>query len=185
MATIRLLPPGSLSNFSRNSGGRAFALNWDNDAKIPLIVRPVEILFGSAVASSCSLSVVHEILAAFVIPVGTLGVNSALQIEPVWSFTSSANNKTVSVKVGDLPIYSATRTTSVKEAPLLTLANRNSLTSQIQPHDGNYVTAGATAPATYAIDFSKDQYVEILGQRANVADTLTLEYYRVLHFIGD
>jgi hypothetical protein len=153
-------------------------------ADYPAVSRPVEILSNSAVAASCSAAVFDEVLASFTIRAGTLGVNSILQIEPLWTFTSSANNKIVKVKVGSSTVYSATRTTSVKEGPLVALANRNSLASQIQPYDNNYVISGSGAPATYAIDFSSDVTVQITGQRANTGDTLTLEYYRCLHFVG-
>jgi hypothetical protein len=155
------------------------------DAVYPLILRPVEVLAGSAVASSCSSSAVDEELYTFNILAGTLGVNSILQIEPLWTFASSANNKILSVAIGSTVVYTATRTTSVKEAPLIVLANRNALNSQIQPYDNTYVTAGSGTPATYTIDFSVNQTLRIIGQRANSGDALTLEYFRVLHFVGD
>ena len=185
MPTVRILPPGSVSNFSRNSHGRSFALNGDNGALYPLSLRPVEILSSSAIAKPITFTTVEEILDFSTIFGGTLGVNSVLQIEPLWTFTSSANNKVLKIKIGETTVYSATRTTSVKEAPLIVLANRNSLISQIQPYDGNYVTAGSSSPAIYSIDFSLDNPVQFTGQRENSGDTLTLEYYRILHFIGD
>jgi hypothetical protein len=148
-----------------------------------VISQPVEVLSSSAIAVSCATTAVDEVLASFTIPAGTLGVNSILQIEPLWTFASSANNKICKVKVGASTVYSATRTTSVKEGPLVVLANRNSLASQIQPYDNGYVTAGAGAPATFTIDFSANVLVQITGQCA-AAEALTLEYYRVLHLIG-
>jgi hypothetical protein len=151
----------------------------------PLISRPIEILSGSAVATPCTTTAVDEVLASFTIAAGILGVNSVLQIEPLWTFTSSVNNKVLRIKIGGMTVYSATRTTSVKEAPLFVLANRNSLASQIHPYDNNYATAGSGAPTTSAIDFADAQTVEITGQRTNSGDSLTLEYYRILHFIGD
>jgi hypothetical protein len=151
----------------------------------PAVSRPVEVLSNSAVAATCSFTASDEVLASFTITARTLGVNSILQIEPLWTFTSSANNKILKVKIGSSTVYSATRTTFVKEGPLVVLANRNSLASQIQPYDNNYMTAGSGAPATYAIDFSVNVTVQITGQRANAGDALTLEYYRVLHFVGD
>ena len=101
------------------------------------------------------------------------------------TFSSSANNKILKVRVDGVTVYSATRTTSVKEAPLIVLANRNSLTSQIQPYDNAYVTAGSDTPATYTINFANSVTVDITGQRASNGDALKLEYYRVLHFVGD
>jgi hypothetical protein len=150
----------------------------------PAVSQPVEVLSSSAVAVSCASTAVDEVLASFTIAAGAMGVNSILQIEPLWTFASSANNKIVKVKIGGTAVYSWTRTTSVKEAPLIVLANRNSLASQIQPYDNTYVTAGSGAPTTYTIDFSVAVDVEITGQRANSGDSLKLEYFRVLHFVG-
>lgn len=150
----------------------------------PVILRPVEMLSGSAVAVSCVSTGFDEVLASFTIAPGIVGVNSILQVEPLWTFTSSANNKIVKVRLGGATIYNAARTTSVKEAPLIVLANRNSLMSQIRPYDYGYGAAGAEVPATYAIDFSQPVDVEITGQLANSGDSLKLEYFRVLHFVG-
>ncbi|SEN70539.1 hypothetical protein SAMN05216404_106140 [Nitrosospira multiformis] len=167
------------------SGGKPIGFTGKHGFVYPLIRRPIEILAGSAIGFSCSLTSIDEPLDSFAIPAGLLGVNSILQIEPLWTFTNSANNKILKVKVGGVTVYSATRTTSVKEAPLIVLANRNSLASQIQPYDGAYGTAGASAPATHSIDFANNVVVDITGQRADSGDALTLEYYRVLHFVGD
>lgn len=155
------------------------------DAIYPLVFRPVEVLSGSAVAASCASTAVDEDLLTLNILAGTLGVNSTLQIEPLWSFASSVNDKICKVIIGGVTVYSATLTTSVKEAPLIVLVNRNSLSSQIKPYDNTYVTAGSGAPATYSIDFSVNQTLRITGQRENSGDSLTLEYYRIVHYIGD
>lgn len=153
----------------------------------PILAKPVEALAGFAEAAACATTAVDEILRTFVIKAGTFGPNSTLQIEPIWTFTNSVNNKILKVRVGGVVVYSATRTTSAKEAPLIVLANRNSLASQIAPYgsDGSYSVASASAPATYSIDFSADVIVDITGQRANSGDTLKLEYFRALHFVGD
>ena len=151
----------------------------------PAVTKPVEVLSSSAVAASCASTAVDEVLGSFTIRAGIIGVNSIIQIEPLWTFTNSANNKILKVRIGGVEIYSATRTTSVKEAPLIVLANRNSLTSQIQPYDNAYVTAGADAPGIYAINFANLVTVDITGQRANSSDALKLEYFRAVHFVGD
>lgn len=86
------------------------------------------------------------------------------QIELLWTFSSSANNK-ISWSGYGVTVYSATRTTSVKEAPLIVLANRNSLTSQIQPYDNAYVTAGSDTQQRDTINFANSVTVDITGQR--------------------
>lgn len=151
----------------------------------PLISRPIEILSNSAVAASCTLTDVDEVLASHTIATGTLGVNSILQIEPLWVFSGSANDKILKIKIGGTTVYTTIQTTSVKAAPLFVLANRNSLASQIKPYEGAYVTSASSISETYGIDFSRDQTVEITGRRTNSGDSLVLEYYRILHFIGN
>lgn len=150
----------------------------------PLVTRPIEILSNSAVAASCASTAFDEVLASITIPPGILGPNSILQIEPLWTFASSANAKILKVKIASSTIYNASRTTSAREAPLIVLANRNSLSLQIQPYDSGYLTAGSGVPATYSIDFSVPVTVQITGQRS-ASEALTLEYYRILHFVGD
>lgn len=168
--------------FMRNSSGVPIGLMSGGNS-LPVIAQPVEVLSSSAVSATCVATGADEILASFTIPAGLLGVNSIIQIEPVWSFANSANNKLLKVKIGATVIYNVTRTTSAAEGPLIVLMNRNSLTSQIQPYANAYFTAGAVAPAVYTIDFSIAQTLSITGQRAAV-EALSLEYYRVLHFVG-
>lgn len=150
----------------------------------PLVLQPVEMLFSTAVAESCESTGVDEILGSFTIPVGIIGVNSILQIEPLWNFDSSANDKILKVNIGGVTVYNTTRTTAASEGPLITIANRNSLTSQIKPQGSLYYTNGGSASDTYTIDFSVSVDVDIIGQRENAGDDLTLEYYRLLHFVG-
>jgi hypothetical protein len=171
---------------SRFDDATEAALIAQGDAEdYPAVTKPVEVLSSSAVPASCALTGVDEVLGSFTVRAGIIGVNSIIQIEPLWTFTSSANNKILKVSIGGVTVYSATRTTSVKEAPLIVLANRNSLASQIQPYGSAYETAGASMPPAYAINFASLVTVDITGQRANSGDTLTLEYFRVLHFVGD
>lgn len=150
-----------------------------------VVSKPIELLSSSAVAASCVSIAVDEVLASFTISAGTLGVNSILQIEPCWTFTNTANNKILRIKVGGVSVYTSTRTTSEREGPLFVIANRNSLSSQIHPYTTTYFTAGSGVPATSTINFAVDQSIQITGQRANAGDSLTLEYYRMSHFIGD
>jgi hypothetical protein len=174
---------GTISRFDEVT---EVALIAQGDAEdYPAVSKPVEVLSNSAVPASCALTATDEVLGSFTVRAGIIGVNSIIQIEPLWTFTSSANNKILKVKVGNVTVYSATRTTSIKEAPLIVLANRNSLASQIQPYDNTYLMAGSGTPATYTINFANSVTVDITGQRANSGDTLKLEYYRVLHFVGD
>lgn len=178
----RFFTSGMIAEF--DSATESGLISGGDAVNLSVISQPVEMLFSDAVAGSCASTAADEVLGTYTIAAGTLGVNSILQIEPLWTFTSSANNKILKVKIGAVVVYTATRTTSAKEGPLIVLANRNSLTSQIQPYDTTYVTATTGTPATYSINFAADQTIQITGQRANSGDTLTLEYFRILHFVG-
>lgn len=180
--SCRFFTPGMVAEFDSTTEA---ALIASGDAVAYVVIsKPVEVFASSAVAVSCALTAVDEVLASYTIAANTLGVNSILQIEPLWTYTNSANNKIIKVKLAGTTVYSATRTTSVKEAPLIVLSNRNSLASQIQPYDNAYTTAAVGTPATYTINFAGSVTVEITGQRANSGDTLKLEYYRIVHFTG-
>lgn len=148
-------------------------------------VKPVEVLASSGISVPCTLIDADEILASFLIPAATLGVNSILQIEPLWVFSNSGGIKTLKVRIGNAMIYAAARTTSVREAPLIVLMNRNSLASQILPYDGVYEIAGINMPTTHSINFQNDQIVHLTGRRTSNEDMVVLEYFRILHFVGD
>ena len=100
-----------------------------SDTTYRLVDYPVEVLGSSAVAVACSQTAVDEVLATISVAAGILNENSVIRIEPLWTYPSSANNKLLKVKVNGTTIYNVTRTTSVKEMPLIVLACRNSLSS--------------------------------------------------------
>lgn len=169
---------GNLVTYSSGSSVVVDGVTYD------LVANPVNLLAAVNTNVSSTTTGADDVLGSFTIPAGTLGVNSILQIEPCWDYTSSANNKILKVIVGGTTVLSRTRTTSLRDAPLVVLANRNSLTSQINVYDGQtgYVAAAANGSTTHAIDFSAAVTVQITGQRASGADTLTLSYFRILHF---
>ena len=158
----------------------------DGTNDYPMVANPVELLSHSSAGFTSALLSVDEVLKSYTIKAGTLGPNSILQIDPLWTFSNSANNKILRVKVGGTTVYDTTRTgTAIKEAPMIVLSNRNSLSSQIRAIDSNYVVSSTSAPQTYTINFANDVVVEFCGNRTSGSDTLKLEYYRILHFVGD
>ena len=157
----------------------------NTDTTFRMVDYPVEVLGSSAVAASCALTAVDEILATISIPAGVLGANSILRIEPFWSFPSSANNKILKVKINGTTVYNVTRGTGVtREAPLVVIANRNSLVSQIQPYDNTYLVAGTGTATPYTIDTSAANTITICAQRALGSEAVKLEYYAVMHLVG-
>lgn len=107
---------------------------------------------------------------------GLIEKNDTIKITPVFSNNNNANNKIWSVIVGGVTVWSRTRTTTTGDMPLIELRNRNSLNSQIYPQSpsSTYAT-GTAAPATFAIDFSVNQKIQITAQKAVAGDTMALE----------
>jgi hypothetical protein len=171
--------------YQKDGSGNIIGYQGPTGSTFPAVKRPVEVLAASGVPVSCSSTAVDEELYTLNILAGMIGVNSILRIEPLWTFTNSANSKLLKILIGSTTVYSVTRTTSAREAPLIVLASRNALTSQIVPYDSTYVTADAGTPLSLAIDFSVNQTLRIVGQRANAGDSLTLEYFSIQHLIGD
>lgn len=128
----------------------------------------------------------EEILYSLVIKAGTVGLNDVLSVHPLFSYTNSANNKTLRVKIGadvatGTTIWSAVNTTTLSAGPRIGLRSRNSLGAQILEHVGNggfgsaegYGSSG-TDLTTTAIDFSIDRTLFITGQLALAGESITL-----------
>lgn len=142
-----------------------------------------EVIEQNGVAVNCASTAVDEVLDDCVIPAGAMGLHSALIIEPCWTYTSGTNNKILKIKIGAVEVFSRTRNTAgqLRDAPLIVLQNRGALNSQVAPYDGQaaYLAAAANGVATFSIDFSVAQIIQITGQRANAGDTLRKEYWSV------
>ncbi len=141
------------------------------------------IVFGKQhTASSVTGTTAETTLYSLVIPGGTIKANGALRIIALWSFTGSANSKTFQFKLGNTVFYT-TSTVAASNVALQSqqiIRNRNSQSSQISAGSG----AGspgvgfgfyAVAAHTGAVDTSVNQTLEITGQLANAAETITLE----------
>jgi hypothetical protein len=128
----------------------------------------------------------EESLFSVLFPAGLLGPNDVLSVHPLWSYTNSANNKTLRVKFGAnvaaaTSVWSAVNTTTLSAGPRVAMRGRNSLTAQIMEHVSNsgfgsaegYASSG-TDLTTTAIDFSVDQTLFITGQLASAAESIVL-----------
>ncbi|MBI5562763.1 MAG: hypothetical protein HY894_07945 [Deltaproteobacteria bacterium] len=111
-----------------------------------------------------------------VLPANTLGLNGALRIKTLWSYTNSANAKTIKVKFGGTAFLNAAPTTTSSTQAQTFVHNRNSASSQIA-YWGGLTTFGSVTSGnvTAAIDTTVDQVISITGQLANTGETITLE----------
>lgn len=135
----------------------------------------------SAVAASVTGTLTETVLASITIPGGMMGPNGALRISALDTRTSSANNKTVKVKLGAMAGYNSTLGAGVVGvSQITTIRNRNSVSAQVVLGASIAGTGSSAAgPVTGSIDTSVDQVLTITGTLTNVGETITLEGYTV------
>ena len=141
------------------------------------------ILGASAVAVSGAADVAENILATITVPAGAMGLKGILRIDTIWSFTNSANNKTLFVRLGagGSTYLNIIHTTLLTARHLTMVTNRGVANSQVGMPGGKDGGVGASAGAltTSAVDTSLATSIIIAGQKALAGETLTLEAYLV------
>lgn len=151
---------------------------------MPLInPRPALVLGASAAAVSCPADTSEDLLATVTIPAGIMGLNGILRIYHLWSFTSSANNKTPRVRLGGIggTVYgSDVFTTSATWQDMRWIANRGAANSQIGgKSSAGILTFSTSSNITSSVDTSAATTLVFTGQKASAGETLTLEQYLV------
>lgn len=120
-------------------------------------------------------------LASIIIPANMLGINGMLRITALWSYTNSANNKTLRVNFGGTTWFNQVQTTTASAQSMTMIRNRGAANSQV----GYAISAGSAfgstsvANPTAAIDTTASQSITITGQLVNTGETITLESYTV------
>lgn len=145
-------------------------------------VKSVGLLGQSAVPSSVTGSTAQTVLATVPIPAGALGINGAIRVTTLWSFTNNANNKTPGVSLGATQVFGPVIASQASMQGVAFLRNRGVLNSQVANALGaGSVGSGSStlAVGTFAIDTSVAQNLTITGQLATSTDTMTLEGYTV------
>lgn len=136
------------------------------------------VVAASAVGVSHSGDTSETALATIAIPAGRMGPNGALRVTSHWSFTNSANAKTVRLRLGGIggaSFLASTHTSASGGAYQRTIQNRNSEASQIayQHNNGNSFSTGTMT--TGAVDTSEAQDLVLTATLANAGETITLE----------
>ena len=167
--------PGSTSGFARSGGQFADLRTYQG----PIV------LASSAVQVASTAVTTEEVLATISIPAGLLGANGRLRFKTDGSLTSSANNKTLRVRLGGLAgtvISAFTYTTTSGWQMEGHVQNRNSASSQWANSWGQRATDTVMAvfpSATAAINTSAAVDLVITSQKATAGETFTLESYSV------
>lgn len=144
---------------------------------------------GKSGASASHTGDTNEVaLATISIPANAVGANGALRITTIWSMTSSANAKTIRLRLGGAgltgtTIFSTGSLTTVDHARVDTvMIAANSTSSQfsetIFPRGtDNLLNGGGTINSL--VDMTSTQPLVISGQLANAGETITLLGYVV------
>jgi len=151
-------------------------------AFVPL-PRGILILGSSGAASAVSSGTAETQLASVAVPAGWMGKNGSLRITTLWSYTNSANTKTLRVRFGGSggAIYQGLAiTTTATSYMQCWIRNNNSASAQKAYNVSLGVFASTTsALATSAIDTAASTTVYISGKTASDGETITLEGYTV------
>ncbi len=185
-ATDRLLGrssagAGAAEEIACTAAGRALLDDADARAQCTTL-GAWHVLGASGVASTHTGDTAEAALATFTLPGGAMGANGVLRVTTLWTYTNSANTKTLRVRLGGLSgtaFQANTVTTSNIGVTQRTIQNRNSQASQVgfnATSAASFTTVGSgSAVAVGTADTSVDQTIVITGQLASAGETVTLE----------
>lgn len=142
------------------------------------------VLAQSGVQASHTGDTAEHTFATVALPAGALGANGQLEVEAMFSHTSSGNSKTSRVKLGSTVIAGLAVTTSGSANVRNRVSNRNAQNSQVFMAPGLSTHFGITSVAisTSAVDTASAQNITFTGQLTNSGETISLESYRILLF---
>ena len=140
-------------------------------------------LASSAVPVSITGTTAETALATIVVPAGALGPNGMMRVKAIYSYTNSANSKTLRARLGTTMVggllAQAAVTTTVASVLDFIVGNRNSQSSQIAGMGTGGFVASTTATSTPTVDTSVETNIYLIGALANAGETITLEAYFV------
>ncbi len=120
----------------------------------------------------------------YTLPADILGTHGVAEVSHFWSYTNSANTKTLRVRFGGTSGTSAQLpqpTTTATAQLSCFIRNQNSKSAQIYfaPSSSSPFTTSSSAVTTSAIDTASAQDILIGGQLSNTAEFIKLEAYRI------
>ena len=141
------------------------------------------ILGKSAVAVPLTGTTNETTLATISVPGGSMGLNGQIESILHFTYTSSANNKILRLKLGATTFWQITATTTANYQLYTRICNRNSTSSQVHftlsAGTSGFGQSGS-AVTTGVIDTTADQDITITGQLASAAETIQLESYLII-----
>lgn len=118
------------------------------------------------------------------LPADIMGPHGVVRVETLWSYTNSANTKTLRVRFGGFTgtSFQLPQPTTTATAQLLCII-RNTASKSAQagfaPSSSNTYVSSTSAVTTAAIDTARAQDILIGGQLFSAGEFIKLEAYRV------
>lgn len=125
-------------------------------------------------------------LATYTIPGGLMSATSELEIVTLWTYTNSANTKTLRIRLGGIAgaiFYGAAPTTTASCQAFTIIRNAASTSSQIGMASGSSSGLGSStiSLSTGSRDITADQDLVFSGQLTNVGESISLIGYSILY----
>lgn len=146
-------------------------------------------IYQSGASASVTGTTSETNLAAIKIPAGLMGVNGSVRVTCLWTYTNSANTKTMLVRFNATSgatsggqIVALTQTTQATAQTQIIIRNANSLSSQVTyPAIQGATPYGTTTSGltVSSVDTSSDSYININATLANSSETITLAGYTI------
>ncbi len=178
-------PDRTLSNLADEIAFRydATAAKWNLISFETIVPMEWRVLAASGVSASHTGDTNETALATVTVPAGAMGANGALRITALWTYTNSANTKTLRCRFGNglsgTTFISTTATTTAAQRNQILIQNRNATNSQIGGQPSGLLAASSVANGTGTIDTTASQSVTLSALLANSGETITLESYVV------
>ncbi len=154
---------------------------WRSNGTLWVPVNDTVLLARSAVAQTAITGVTTEQNAApaIVIPAGLIGANGGLRVAARFGMASSADDKTLRLKLGATAFETLVLTTSVSVEFDARIDNRNDEAVQIGGNAASPMIGTATAFVTGTIDTTAAQNLLLTGQLEAGGDSIQLLSYEV------
>jgi len=171
---------GGVSSFNTRTGAVTLS---SGDVTTALGFTPGSVIAQSAVAVPHTGTTAETTLATITIPANAMGANGRIELDVIWSYTNSANTKTLRQKFGGTTILSTAVGASAVTRTSAVIANRNATNSQVAtPNFSTSFGVSSATLTTMAIDTTAAVNIVLTAQLANSGETITLEAYSVKLF---
>lgn len=146
------------------------------------LVKGTYVIAASAVASAHTGDTNETALATVTVPANVMGANGIVHVTTLWSYTNSANTKTLRVRYGGASgtQYLATTPTTTGAIRVSTyIQNRNATNSQVGGPNAVFAYGTGASVVTSSRDTTAAQDIVMTAQLASSGETITLEGYIV------